>query len=126
MLPRLPLWENVTLGLVPLGRGVAERRRAAEEALGRLGLGERLRAAPETLSTGEMQRAALARALLGAPAALLVDEPLSNLDEAAARLVLEALEGFHRGGGTVVCATHGTAPFGSATGRVGLSGGRVV
>ncbi len=125
MLPRLPLWENVTLGLVPLGRGVAERREAAGTVLARLGLGARLRAAPETLSTGEMQRATLARALVGGAEALLVDEPLASLDEASARLVVAELEGFHRAGGTVVCATHVTAPFGFATGRIGLEGGRV-
>jgi putative ABC transport system ATP-binding protein len=124
MLPRLPLWENVTYGLLPLGHGVAARRAAAREALDRVGLGGKSRAAAEELSTGELHRAALARALAGRPEAILADEPLASLDPAAAGLVVEALAAFHRGGGTVVAATHATAPFPFATGTLRLEGGR--
>jgi putative ABC transport system ATP-binding protein len=124
MIPRLPLWENVTLGLVPLGTGVAERREIARGILARLGMENRLRAPAEELSTGETQRAALARALAGKPEALLVDEPLSNLDRESARLVVEALAAFHRAGGTAVVASHATEPFPFATATVRLEAGR--
>ncbi len=126
MVPRLPLWENVTLGLVPLGPGAGERRAIAREVLGRVGLEPRIRAAAEELSTGELLRAALARALAGRPDALLADEPLGNLDAAARRLVLEALAGFHRGGGTVVVASHAEDAFPSATASCRLEAGRRV
>jgi putative ABC transport system ATP-binding protein len=126
MLPRIPLWENVTLGLVPRGAGAAERREAARAVLARLGLGPRLRAPAEELSTGEHQRANLARALVGRPDAILADEPLANLDAGSARLVVEALAEFHRGGGTVVAATHAPDAFPTATGACRLEAGRRV
>jgi putative ABC transport system ATP-binding protein len=124
MIPRLPLWENVTFGLVPLGKGVAERREIARGILARLGLEHRLRSPAEELSTGEIQRGTLARALAGNPEALLVDEPLSNLDPASAGLVVEALAAFHRAGGTAVVASHATEPFPFATGTIRLEAGR--
>ena len=126
MLPRLPLWENVTLGLVPRGAGVGERREAARAVLARLGLEARLRAPAEELSTGEHQRANLARALVGKPDILLADEPLANLDAVSARLVVAALEEFHRGGGTVVAASHAPDAFPTATGACRLEAGRRV
>lgn len=126
MLPRIPLWENVTLGLVPRGEGVAARREIARGLLARLGLEERLRAPAEELSTGELQRAALARALAGRPEVLLADEPISNLDEGSRRLVLDALAEFRRGGGTLVAATHDVAAFPAPTAVCRLEAGRRV
>lgn len=124
MLPRLPLWENLTLGLVPRGAGVPERREAARAALARLGLEGKLRARAEELSTGELQRAALARALCGRPDAILADEPLANLDADAARLVVAALAEFQRAGGTVVAASHSADAFPAATATCRLESGR--
>jgi putative ABC transport system ATP-binding protein len=126
MVPGLPLWENVTLGLVPLGVGAGARREAAREALARVGLEGKLRAASEELSTGETQRAALARALAGRPEALLADEPFANLDPAARALVVGALAGFLRQGGTVVAATHVEEPLPFPTSSIRLEAGRRV
>ncbi len=126
MVPRLPLWENVTAGLVPLGAGAEERRGIAREVLERLGLEGRIRAAAEELSTGELQRASLARALAGRPEALVVDEPISGLDPGSRRLVVEALAGFHGGGGTIIAASHEEEAFPFATARCRLEAGRRV
>jgi putative ABC transport system ATP-binding protein len=126
MIPRLPLWENVTWGLVPRGVGVAARREIAREVLGSVGLEGKLRTAAEELSTGELQRASLARALAGRPDALVVDEPLAGLDAAAVRLVVGELEGFHRRGGTVVAASHAVDAFPFATASCRLEAGRRV
>jgi putative ABC transport system ATP-binding protein len=125
MIQRLPLWENVTCRLVPLGVPPAARREEAADLLGRVGLAGKLRALPEELSTGELNRAAFARALAGRPQALLVDEPLANLDAASARLVTEALTAAHRGGTTVVAASHAADAFPSATAVLRMEAGHV-
>jgi sulfonate transport system ATP-binding protein len=85
LLPWKKVWKNVTLGL----RG-ANPRAQAEAALREVGLGHRLDAWPATLSGGEAQRTALARALVREPALLLLDEPFAALD-ALTRLKMHEL-----------------------------------
>jgi len=85
LLPWKRVWRNVTLGL-----RVADPRAKAEAALGEVGLSHRLNAWPLTLSGGEAQRAALARALVREPDLLLLDEPFAALD-ALTRLRMQEL-----------------------------------
>jgi sulfonate transport system ATP-binding protein len=85
LMPWKRVWQNVTLGL-----RVPDARKRAEEALQEVGLGHRLKAWPLTLSGGEAQRAALARALVRAPKLLLLDEPFAALD-ALTRLRMQSL-----------------------------------
>jgi len=106
MLLRLPVWENVTSALIPLGLSARERRRAAEEALLRAGFPGRLDSDPEELSGGERRRVGIARALAARPDAILADEPTSDLDPAAAAGVRELLRSLHGSGVAVVMATH--------------------
>lgn len=87
LLPWKRVWQNVTLGL-----RVPGARRLAEDALNEVGLSHRVQAWPLTLSGGEAQRAALARALVRAPELLLLDEPFAALD-ALTRLKMQALVG---------------------------------
>jgi putative ABC transport system ATP-binding protein len=110
LVPYLNIVENVLLAChSPGGRTEAPKEEAAEELLRRFGLAERASHKPAELSAGEKQRAAMARALFNRPRIILADEPTGNLDPANAESVLGHLSEFHRGGGTVIVATHGPA-----------------
>lgn len=125
MLRGLPLWENVTYGLVPRGESRSGRRALAERFFERVGLASKATSLPEELSAGERQRAGLARALAGGAEVLFADEPTSNLDRATADAILALLAEFHRGGGTVVAASHDPALGAAATRTLRLAAGRV-
>jgi len=109
LLPTLSVLENVCLPGLLAGRTYAAVRPRARELLDWLGLGERLRHLPYQLSGGEMQRTAIARALINNPAILLADEPTGNLDSRNGRRVISLLADlnlkFNR---TVIVATHST------------------
>lgn len=124
-LRRLPVWENVTLALVPAGVGPRERRARAEEALAGVGLRALVDERPERLSGGEQQRLALARALVGAPSFLVADEPTASLDPASAAVVIRVLADAHARGATVLVATHDPALLALATAAYVLEAGRL-
>lgn len=109
LIPRRTLAENVGLALEVLGqpREVIERRVSA--VLGLVGLRGRGGEYPPTLSGGEQQRVAVARAIVGDPAILLADEPTGNLDGTMAIEVMEILQAINLRGTTVVVATHDAA-----------------
>ncbi|WP_433929567.1 ABC transporter ATP-binding protein [Sorangium cellulosum] len=106
LLPRTTALENVELPLVYRGIGAAERRKRALDALGAVGLAERLHHTPNQLSGGQQQRVAIARALVTSPPLLLADEPTGNLDTRTSYEVLGLLQRLNLDGITVVLVTH--------------------
>jgi putative ABC transport system ATP-binding protein len=106
LLPRLTVLENVLLPQRYALSPDPDAARRALELLQRIGLGSRLDHRPGELSGGQLQRAAIARALLNGPALLLADEPTGNLDSKSATDVMTLLTELNAGGQTLVMVTH--------------------
>ena len=126
LLPNRTLAENVAFPLQVKGVRPADVGRRVTQALRGVGLEHRASRFPLSLSGGEQQRAAVARALVGDPALLLADEPTGNLDAERTAEVLQLLEAANARGTTVVVATHDRALLSRHKKRViALEGGRV-
>jgi putative ABC transport system ATP-binding protein len=97
----------------------------AREALGRVGLTDRITHLPGQLSGGEQQRVAVARALINSPKLVLADEPTGNLDEANEKIVLNLLRELHSEGHTILMVTHAPSIGGLADRRIDLAHGRL-
>jgi putative ABC transport system ATP-binding protein len=107
LLPTMTAGENVALPALLAGASAADARRRAEAQLRLVGLAQRTRHWPHELSGGELQRVAVARALVNGPAILLADEPTGNLDSRAGRDVLDLLARLSAVQGmTILLATH--------------------
>ena len=126
LLPRLSVLENVLLPqrYSTLPDPQAEQR--AHALLERVGLTSRLHHKPAELSGGQLQRAAIVRALLNQPALLLADEPTGNLDSKSAADVLALLTELNASGQTLVMVTHDTDIAKQAQRTIHLRDGKIV
>lgn len=106
LLPHLSVFDNVALPLRIAGRPEAELRAHVPEMLDWVGLADFAGAPPPTLSGGQAQRAAIARAVIARPRLVLADEPTGNLDDAMGERIMTLFEELGRMGTTVLIATH--------------------
>ncbi len=104
LLPRISALNNVELALMYGNH--RNRRRTAQEALERVGLGDRMSHKPTELSGGQQQRVGIARALVKSPDILLADEPTGNLDSRSGEEIMQILEQLHSEGISVIIVTH--------------------
>ena len=123
LLPTLTVLENVMLPTL-FSRRQAQAR--GLELLDKVGLSHRHNHRPQELSGGEMQRAAIARALVNAPRLLLADEPTGNLDSTSGQSIIDLFMQLNREGLTVLVVTHNAALAEIAPRRLTLQDGRLV
>lgn len=100
------IYDNVALPLIISGMDSREIPRRVHAALEMVGLGQRAKSLPVTLSGGEQQRVGIARAIIGKPDLLLADEPTGNLDPDLATSVMNIFEELSAVGVTILVATH--------------------
>jgi ABC-type lipoprotein export system ATPase subunit len=125
LVPMLTAVENVSLPLVLDGMPARSADARAEELLERVGLGDRTRHRPAELSGGQMQRVAVARALVARPSIILADEPTGNLDSHSSSEVLDLLRSLSdEDGAAVVMVTHDQAAARYGSREVHLVDGR--
>lgn len=117
---------NVMLPLLVTGEYETDARRRAQAALDRVGMLDKAHAIPISLSGGEQQRIAVARAIVNRPQIILADEPTANLDRESANRVLDALKSFHAAGITCLISTHDEQFLQAANRVVFLDHGSVV
>jgi len=122
LIPYLTAVENVMLA--QYFHSMTDEQEALE-ALARVGLRDRAGHLPAQLSSGEQQRACIARALINDPKIILADEPTGNLDAKNEEIVLELLRDFHRQGRTIVMVTHDPVVARLADRRIELHHGKI-
>jgi ABC-type lipoprotein export system ATPase subunit len=127
LLPTLTVEENIALPLLLDGAPQAETRERTRELLDRVGLAGRASHHPAGLSGGEMQRAAVARAVIAGPALLLADEPTGNLDSENGNQIMRLLAELNSDPGvTIILATHSEEAASYATRRILMRDGLIV
>jgi cell division transport system ATP-binding protein len=126
LIPALTAYENVALVLEAAGQQPEYIDKKVRHLLRMVGLEGKERSLPPSLSGGEQQRVAVARAMCGEPRIVLADEPTGSLDTESAEVVLSLLSDFHSRGGTVLVATHDAKLIAQANKRVvHLKGGQI-
>lgn len=126
LIDHLSVFENVALPLRVTGQARSEYREDVLELLDWVGLGHRMHALPPTLSGGEKQRAAIARAVIARPELLIADEPTGNVDPVMGERLMRLFGEMNRLGTTVFIATHDHHLIPKGSNVLALSGGTLI
>ncbi len=106
LIPGKTVYQNIALVLEAKGLGQRFIQKKVHSVLRTVGMEDRKKSFPLSLSGGEQQKIAIARAMVGEPKIILADEPTGSLDVDAAENVFELLKAYHRRGATILFATH--------------------
>jgi cell division transport system ATP-binding protein len=106
LIPTKTVYENIALVLEVKGEKPRLVQKKVGSVLRTVGMEDRINALPPSLSGGEQQRIAVARAVVGNPKIILADEPTGSLDSDSASVIMDLLKGVHKRGATVIIATH--------------------
>jgi len=106
LIPNRTVYENVSLVLEAAGKKPSYIRKKVMQVLRTTGMEKKYKALPPTLSGGEQQRVAVARAVVGEPSIIFADEPMGSLDLKSAQAILDFLLEYHKKGATVLIASH--------------------
>ena len=126
LIPYLSVLENVMLPLVNISKKRHEKEEMAMQALFWVGLENKAECLASRISGGEMERAAVARAIVNKPPILLADEPTGNLDSRNSNEVMHLLQQLNAEGATVIMVTHSAECAGYANRRIEVRDGRIV
>lgn len=118
LIPTKSVFDNVSLVLEAAGARKRIVNKKVRSVLRLVGMEDRIHSYPPSLSGGEQQRIAVARAIVGDPQIILADEPTGSLDDESAEIILDLLRGVHIRGATVIIATHDKALIRKTGGRV--------
>ena len=125
LIGNLTVADNVELPALLAGCSARQARTRREDLLGQLGVADKARAVPASLSGGEQQRVAIARALVNTPSVLLADEPTGNLDTQSSREVMALLSRYNVEGQTIVLVTHNHVVASSANRIIHMRDGMI-
>lgn len=126
LIDSMTVFDNVALPLLHRGCGKAEVTENVEKALSAVDMAHRSGFHPNQLSGGQQQRIAIARALVGSPDLLLVDEPTGNLDSKNGDAVMQMLQQLHQQGTTIVMVTHDHRYSRCASRQIQLLDGQII
>jgi cell division transport system ATP-binding protein len=118
LIPTKTVFDNIAIVLETIGKKRRFIEKKIRSVLRTVGMENSIHSLPPTLSGGEQQRIAVARAIVGDPKIILADEPTGNLDEDSANVILDLLKKFHTRGATVIIATHDKELIRNTGGRV--------
>ncbi len=126
LLPRITVTKNVELPLMYAGMRTSDRLKKTNAILERVGLSHRKTHRPNELSGGEMQRVAVARALINDPEVVFADEPTGNLDSKTGREIMVLFDDIAKEGNTIILVTHDAAVASHARRQLKMLDGKII